>query len=63
MHAGNDGQKVSPSAAPQRLSFSRLTQDDLAFFKKVLPGRTVTDPDLLESSNVDWLKSVKGDGR
>uniref|UniRef100_A0A3P8UYX7 D-2-hydroxyglutarate dehydrogenase, mitochondrial n=1 Tax=Cynoglossus semilaevis TaxID=244447 RepID=A0A3P8UYX7_CYNSE len=60
VHAGNDGQKVSPSAAPQRLSFSRLTQDDLAFFKKVLPGRTVTDPDLLESSNVDWLKSVKG---
>ncbi|CAF88776.1 unnamed protein product, partial [Tetraodon nigroviridis] len=26
----------------------------------VLPGRAVTDPDLLESSNQDWLKSVRG---
>uniref|UniRef100_H3DIJ7 D-2-hydroxyglutarate dehydrogenase, mitochondrial n=1 Tax=Tetraodon nigroviridis TaxID=99883 RepID=H3DIJ7_TETNG len=43
-----------------RLPFSRVTEEDLAFFRSVLPGRAVTDPDLLESSNQDWLKSVRG---
>uniref|UniRef100_A0A7N8Y577 D-2-hydroxyglutarate dehydrogenase, mitochondrial n=1 Tax=Mastacembelus armatus TaxID=205130 RepID=A0A7N8Y577_9TELE len=60
LHAEGNGPKSSPAAAPDRLPFSRVTQEDLAFFKKILPGRTITDPDLLESSNVDWLKSVKG---
>ncbi|XP_034063258.1 D-2-hydroxyglutarate dehydrogenase, mitochondrial isoform X2 [Gymnodraco acuticeps] len=58
LHTGAD--RPSPAAAPDRLPFSRITQEDLAFFRKILPGRAVTDPDLLESSNVDWLKSVKG---
>ncbi|XP_039993823.1 D-2-hydroxyglutarate dehydrogenase, mitochondrial isoform X1 [Xiphias gladius] len=58
--AGADGPKPSPAAAPERLPFSRVTQEDLAFFRKILPGRTITDPDLLESSNVDWLKTVRG---
>ncbi|XP_034015920.1 D-2-hydroxyglutarate dehydrogenase, mitochondrial isoform X2 [Thalassophryne amazonica] len=60
LHAGTEGLKPSPAAAPQRLPFSRVTQEDLAFFEKILPGRTITDPDLLEPSNVDWLKSVRG---
>uniref|UniRef100_A0A4W6E6S9 D-2-hydroxyglutarate dehydrogenase n=1 Tax=Lates calcarifer TaxID=8187 RepID=A0A4W6E6S9_LATCA len=60
LHAGADGPKSSPAAAPERLPFSRVTQEDLSFFRKILPGRTITDPDLLESSNVDWLKTVKG---
>ncbi|KAI2667794.1 D-2-hydroxyglutarate dehydrogenase, mitochondrial [Labeo rohita] len=47
-------------AAPPRLPFSRVTQEDLAFFKTLLPERTITDPDLLKSCNVDWLKTVEG---
>lgn len=62
LHIGADGLRSSPAATPQRLPFSRVTAEDLAFFKKILPGRTITDPDLLESSNVDWLKSVRGSG-
>ncbi|KAL1280774.1 hypothetical protein QQF64_015374 [Cirrhinus molitorella] len=50
----------NPGSAPPRLPFSRVTQEDLAFFRTVLPGRTITDPDLLKSSNVDWLKTVEG---
>uniref|UniRef100_A0A673LSW0 D-2-hydroxyglutarate dehydrogenase n=1 Tax=Sinocyclocheilus rhinocerous TaxID=307959 RepID=A0A673LSW0_9TELE len=51
---------ANPGAAPPRLPFSRVTQEDLAFFRTLLPGRTITDPDLLKSSNVDWLKTVEG---
>uniref|UniRef100_A0A671K4P5 D-2-hydroxyglutarate dehydrogenase n=1 Tax=Sinocyclocheilus anshuiensis TaxID=1608454 RepID=A0A671K4P5_9TELE len=51
---------ANPGAAPPRLPFSRVTQEDLAFFRTLLPGRTITDPDLLKSSNVDWLKAVEG---
>ncbi|XP_022049471.2 D-2-hydroxyglutarate dehydrogenase, mitochondrial isoform X1 [Acanthochromis polyacanthus] len=52
--------KSSPDGAPERLPFSKVTEEDLAYFRKILAGRTITDPDLLESSNVDWLKTVKG---
>lgn len=62
LHTGADGPKPSSAAAPDRLPFSKITPEDLDFFRKILPGRTITDPDLLESSNVDWLKSVRGDG-
>uniref|UniRef100_A0A672TAR1 D-2-hydroxyglutarate dehydrogenase, mitochondrial n=1 Tax=Sinocyclocheilus grahami TaxID=75366 RepID=A0A672TAR1_SINGR len=51
---------ANPGAAPPWLPFSRVTQEDLAFFRTLLPGRTITDPDLLKSSNVDWLKTVEG---
>ncbi|KAI5103874.1 D-2-hydroxyglutarate dehydrogenase, mitochondrial isoform X1 [Silurus meridionalis] len=47
-------------AAPTRRPFSRVTTEDIGFFSELLPGRTVTDPDVLEACNVDWLKSVKG---
>ncbi len=50
----------NPGAAPPRLPFSRVTQEDLAYFRTTLPGRTITDPDLLKSCNVDWLKTVEG---
>ncbi|XP_041667997.1 D-2-hydroxyglutarate dehydrogenase, mitochondrial isoform X2 [Cheilinus undulatus] len=60
LHAGTDGPKPSPAAAPERLPFSKITPEDLAFFREILPGRAITDPDLLESSNMDWLKSVRG---
>lgn len=48
------------SSPPERLPFSRLTKEDVEYFRSILPGGTITDPDLLESNNVDWLKSVKG---
>jgi hypothetical protein len=38
-----------------------LSQEDLAFFRETLPGGAITDPDLLEAHNVDWLKSVRGE--
>ncbi|XP_028293373.1 D-2-hydroxyglutarate dehydrogenase, mitochondrial [Gouania willdenowi] len=50
----------SPSAAPQRRPFSRVSEEDLTFFRRILQNRVITDPDLLESSNVDWLRSVRG---
>ncbi|XP_074547787.1 D-2-hydroxyglutarate dehydrogenase, mitochondrial [Halichoeres trimaculatus] len=62
LHAGTDELKPSPAAPPERRPFSRITPEDLAFFREILPRGTITDPDLLESSNVDWLKSVRGYG-
>ncbi|XP_017271343.1 D-2-hydroxyglutarate dehydrogenase, mitochondrial isoform X2 [Kryptolebias marmoratus] len=59
-HKLHNGTDQSPAAAPERRTFSRVSEDDLAFFRKILPGRAITDPDLVESSNVDWLKSVRG---
>ncbi|MCJ8732054.1 hypothetical protein PDJAM_G00206560 [Pangasius djambal] len=53
-------QRRAHDAAPTRRPFSRVTPDDLSFFSHLLPGRTITDPDVLESCNVDWLKTVKG---
>lgn len=54
------GSEPSPAAAPDRRPFSKITWEDLDSFRKIVPGRVITDPDLLESSNVDWLKSVRG---
>lgn len=53
--------KKSTPGIPDRLPFSTVTEHDVAFFRKTLPGRTITDPDLLESCNVDWLKSARGE--
>ncbi|XP_064418543.1 D-2-hydroxyglutarate dehydrogenase, mitochondrial [Latimeria chalumnae] len=44
----------------QRLPFAVVSQTDIAFFKRLLPGRVVTDPDVVESCNIDWLRSVRG---
>lgn len=44
----------------QRLPFSTVTAQDLATFERIVPGRVVTDPEQLEASNVDWLRSVRG---
>ncbi|KAM9501109.1 D-2-hydroxyglutarate dehydrogenase, mitochondrial [Clarias gariepinus] len=53
-------QRHAHDAAPTRRPFSRVTPEDVSYFSELLPGRAITDPDVLESSNVDWLKSVKG---
>ncbi|KAI4883560.1 hypothetical protein NFI96_014682 [Prochilodus magdalenae] len=55
------GTSQSAGAPPSRGAFSRVTPGDLDYFRQLLPGRTITEPDVLESSNVDWLKSVRGD--
>ncbi|XP_067897863.1 D-2-hydroxyglutarate dehydrogenase, mitochondrial isoform X1 [Heterodontus francisci] len=44
----------------QRLGFAVVTREDLTFFDGLLPGRVVTDPDILEASNVDWLRTLRG---
>lgn len=44
----------------QRLPFSSVSDKDLKFFESVLPGRVITDPDILAAYNVDWMKSVRG---
>ncbi|KAL2096984.1 hypothetical protein ACEWY4_006191 [Coilia grayii] len=59
-NGGERAERSLPSSAPPRLPFSRVTEADLTFFRQLLPGRAITDPDVLESSNVDWLKSVRG---
>ncbi|XP_005411169.1 PREDICTED: D-2-hydroxyglutarate dehydrogenase, mitochondrial isoform X2 [Chinchilla lanigera] len=44
----------------QRLPFSVVSEEDLAAFERIIPGRVITDPEELEVANVDWLKSVRG---
>ncbi|XP_062902307.1 D-2-hydroxyglutarate dehydrogenase, mitochondrial-like isoform X1 [Mobula hypostoma] len=44
----------------QRSSFATVTKEDLLFFECLLPGRVVTDPDVLEASNVDWQRILRG---
>eukprot|EP00061_Rhincodon_typus_P009709 g33411.t1 len=43
----------------QRLGFAAITTEDMAFFNDLLPGCVVTDPDILEASNVDWLRTMR----
>ncbi|XP_038605038.1 D-2-hydroxyglutarate dehydrogenase, mitochondrial [Tachyglossus aculeatus] len=51
---------TSDRYAVKRLPFSHVSDEDLAFFEHVIPGRVVTDPDELKPANVDWLKMVRG---
>ncbi|XP_048664915.1 D-2-hydroxyglutarate dehydrogenase, mitochondrial isoform X4 [Marmota marmota marmota] len=44
----------------QRLPFSVVSEEDLAAFERLVPGRVVTDPEELEVSNVDWLRTARG---
>ncbi|XP_062438532.1 inhibitor of growth protein 5 isoform X9 [Rhea pennata] len=43
----------------QRLPFSHVSSDDVAFFECLMPGRVITNPEELEFFNVDWLKTVR----
>ncbi|MBN3298528.1 D-2-hydroxyglutarate dehydrogenase, mitochondrial [Amia ocellicauda] len=52
--------RTSQASTVHRLPFTTVSQQDLDFFEQLLPGRTITDPEVLESNNVDWLKSVRG---
>lgn len=44
----------------QRLPFSVVSEEDLAAFERIIPGRVITDPEELEVANVDWLRTVRG---
>ncbi|GCB79001.1 hypothetical protein scyTo_0017818 [Scyliorhinus torazame] len=44
----------------QRLGFAAVTKEDMVFFDGLLSGRLVTDLDILEASNVDWLRTLRG---
>nr|XP_004667859.1 D-2-hydroxyglutarate dehydrogenase, mitochondrial isoform X1 [Jaculus jaculus]XP_045004123.1 D-2-hydroxyglutarate dehydrogenase, mitochondrial isoform X1 [Jaculus jaculus] len=44
----------------QRLPFSKVSEEDMATFQRIIPGRVITDPEELEACNVDWLKTVRG---
>lgn len=44
----------------QRLPFSHVSDSDVAFFERIMPGRVITNPEELKPFNVDWLKSVRG---
>ncbi|TRZ00583.1 hypothetical protein DNTS_030543 [Danionella cerebrum] len=59
-HSGRGPDHPVISAAPLRKPFSKVTKEDLSFFRNLLPGRTITDPDLIRSSNIDWLRTVHG---
>ncbi|XP_030312172.1 D-2-hydroxyglutarate dehydrogenase, mitochondrial [Calypte anna] len=50
------GQRYGVRRAP----FSPLSDTDVAFFERLMPGRAVTDPEELKPFNVDWLKSLRG---
>ncbi|XP_030351982.1 D-2-hydroxyglutarate dehydrogenase, mitochondrial isoform X1 [Strigops habroptila] len=44
----------------RRLPFSRVSDGDVAFFERIMPGRVITNAEELKPFNVDWLKSVRG---
>ncbi|XP_006902994.1 PREDICTED: d-2-hydroxyglutarate dehydrogenase, mitochondrial [Elephantulus edwardii] len=44
----------------QRLPFAVVSEDDLAVFQRILPGRVVTNPEELVAVNVDWLRAFQG---
>ncbi|XP_048360944.1 D-2-hydroxyglutarate dehydrogenase, mitochondrial isoform X1 [Sphaerodactylus townsendi] len=44
----------------QRFPFAHVSDRDLSFFERLMPGRVMTDADELKPFNVDWLKTVRG---
>ncbi|XP_071805485.1 D-2-hydroxyglutarate dehydrogenase, mitochondrial-like [Asterias amurensis] len=44
----------------ERGTFSKITPEDVIFFKELLPQRVVTDEEDLVAHNTDWLGSLRG---
>ncbi|XP_007941440.1 D-2-hydroxyglutarate dehydrogenase, mitochondrial [Orycteropus afer afer] len=44
----------------QRLPFAVVSEEDLAAFELILPGRVVTGAEELAAVNVDWLRTMRG---
>jgi hypothetical protein len=60
--AGGPEVTLTPERYPvQRLPFSTVSEEDLAAFECIIPGRVITDPEQLQTCNVDWLKTVRGE--
>lgn len=60
--SGSPEVMLTPERYPvQRLPFSTVSEEDLAAFERIIPGRVITDPEQLEACNVDWLRSVRGE--
>lgn len=47
----------------RRLPFATVSEEDLATFERIIPRRVITDPEELEASNVDWLRTMRGEQR
>ncbi|XP_051046809.1 D-2-hydroxyglutarate dehydrogenase, mitochondrial isoform X2 [Phodopus roborovskii] len=62
--SGSPEVMLTPERYPvQRLPFSTVSEEDVAAFECIIPGRVVTDPEQLEACNVDWLRSVRGSSK
>lgn len=60
--AGGPEVMLTPERYPvQRLPFSTVSEEDLAAFEYIIPGRVITDPEQLHACNVDWLRTVRGE--
>ncbi|CAG0881562.1 unnamed protein product, partial [Darwinula stevensoni] len=45
----------------KRGPYATVDDNDIKFFERVMePSRVMTDPDIVDSHNVDWLKMVRG---
>ncbi|XP_052606270.1 D-2-hydroxyglutarate dehydrogenase, mitochondrial isoform X2 [Peromyscus californicus insignis] len=59
--SGSPEVMLTPERYPvQRLPFSTVSEEDLAAFERITPGRVITDPEQLEACNVDWLRALRG---
>lgn len=59
--SGSPEVMLTPERYPvQRLPFSTVSEEDLAAFECIIPGRVITDPEQLQTCNVDWLRTVRG---
>ncbi|OBS81195.1 hypothetical protein A6R68_20596, partial [Neotoma lepida] len=60
--SGSPEVMLTPERYPvQRLPFSTVSEEDLAAFERIIPGRVITDPEQLEACNVDWLRALRGE--
>lgn len=60
--SGSPEVMLTPERYPvQRLPFSTVSEEDLAAFECIIPGRVITDPEQLQTCNVDWLRTVRGE--
>ncbi len=60
----NDKKHLATVIEKRNSKFSLLNDSDLKFFENLLgKSRTITDPNLLNSYNTDWLKMCKGQSK
>ncbi|XP_032235585.2 D-2-hydroxyglutarate dehydrogenase, mitochondrial isoform X2 [Nematostella vectensis] len=47
----------------KRGAFAEVTDDDVASFEAIIPGRVVIDADNIAPHNVDWMNTVRGQSK